>query len=390
MKKLVPWLIAGLVLRLVLMVTTIHPDFRAVNLAGFLIAQKGEIFTFYDHISKLPRNHTWVKLYGDDLFIYPPVAYLTHGLFNKLLYPLYPKPLFMILLDDIGKVVGNPNLPLLLFLLKLPYLIADGLCLFVLRKILNPEKRLLGSLVWLFNPINVYTSYMVGQFDIFVALFILIALYFSKKNQLLAAASVALSAGFKPFTLLLLPLLPGSKIKNILTGLSVYLLTLLPYLASPAFKHYALLASQSDKLLFAKIPVSGSQYLSLFFMGLFLIYFLNFVKPKVIDIWGWFLAVPMLFYSVTHFHPQWLTWSSPTLVLAWVYKHQSRLPIAIFLLACLLLILLFEPSLNFGLFGSTFSLSGFIAPHYPPDQLASLARSLLAASGLSLFIGMLL
>ena len=46
MKKLGLILTLGIVLRLVLMVTTFHVDIRGHNLAAYLISQKGEVLTF--------------------------------------------------------------------------------------------------------------------------------------------------------------------------------------------------------------------------------------------------------------------------------------------------------------------------------------------------------
>jgi hypothetical protein len=379
MKKLLPWLILGLFVRLLLIPFTIHPDFRAVNLAAYLIAQKGEIFTFYDHISRLPRTDHLVQLYGDDLFIYPPLAYITHAFFNKVLYPLYPQSLFWTLINDFGQVRLSSQLPVLLFLLKLPYLLADLLGLFILRRLVPENRKFSASLFWLFNPIILHSAYMMGQFDIFIVLFILASLYFSRITPLLAPICIGLAAGFKPFPLLLLPFLPGSKTKNVILGIATYIGIIVPYLSSPAFKQYALMASQSDKLLFAKIMVSGSQYLSLFFVGLLILFWWNYFRPYRLPVWGWFTSVLLLFYSVTHYHPQWFVWVMP--FLAWAYSYRSlRFPVNILIACYVLVVLLFEPSLNFGLFGIDFSFSGFINTRFPVDQFASLVRSAFAGT----------
>src|SRR3989344_4909283 len=244
MKKLIPWLIAGLILRLVLSATTLHPDVRGHNLAGYLIAQKGHLFDFYDYLSRQPRTDHWVVLYHDDLFIYPPLAYIAHAVSNFILYPLYPKDTFLTLITDMGQAQRLSNLWQLIVLLKLPYLVADILCLLVLRKLVEEKYRFLASLVWIFNPLTIYAAYMVGQFDIFIALFILLAL----KNSKFAPVLLGLAAGFKPFPLFLIPFLPGNKIKNIALGLFTYVLLILPYFSSPGFRSYALAAPQTDKL----------------------------------------------------------------------------------------------------------------------------------------------
>jgi hypothetical protein len=380
MRKLLPWLILGLILRLVLIPITLHPDFRAVNLAGYLIAQKGELLTFYDHISKLPRIDHIAELYGDNLFIYPPLAYLSHALFNKLLYWAYPQSAFWLLINDIGRVRSDPGFLGLMYFLKLPYLLADFTCLWLVLKLLPEKHKFTGGLFWIFNPVNIYVSYMIGQFDIFIALFLLLALLFLNKNSLLSAFFLGLSACFKPFTLVLAPLLPGNKIKNVLVSGGTYFLTILPYLASPAFKQYALLASQSDKLLYAKIIISGSQYVPVFILGLVLVYWWNYFKEKSNPNWIWLMLPLLLFYSVTHYHPQWFVWIMPFLLLIWVYTPKLRLPVITMFGCYFVIVLLFEASLNFGLFGLNFSFSDFIIRFISPDILGSTIRGIFAAA----------
>ena len=310
MKKLVPFLILGLVIRLGLMAWTIHSDIRGHNFAAYLIAQKGEIFSFYDHLRLLPRSDPLVRLYHDDLFIYPPLAYLTHALFNKVLYPFYPQNLFNLLILDIGQTAHNPQLPWLLILLKLPYLVADVFCLLIIRKILEPKFQYLGSLLWIFNPVTIYASYMLAQFDIFIALFLLLAL----SSMKLSPVFIGLAAGFKPFPLFFLPFLPGNKLKNVLMGLLTYLVLLSPYLGSIGFRQYALLASQSDKITYAKIMVSATQYIPLFFVGVVAFFWWNYYKEKSLPAWSWPMSVLLLFYSFSHFHPQWFVWLTPWLI----------------------------------------------------------------------------
>ena len=72
-------LVCAIVFRLALMAVGIHSDIRAPYLAGYIIAQKGQVFSFYDYISRLSRDNPLVNIYGDGQFNYPPLAYLTHG-----------------------------------------------------------------------------------------------------------------------------------------------------------------------------------------------------------------------------------------------------------------------------------------------------------------------
>lgn len=374
MKKLFPWILIGLAIRFGLMLYTVHPDIRGHNLAAYLIAQKGQIVSLYDYLRLQPRTDPWVVLYRDDIFAYPPLAYLTHGLVNFFLYSLYPKELFHTLILDIGQTTGHPQLPWLLFLLKFPYLLADIAGLVIIYRLIDPKYRYLGSLLWLFNPLTIYSSYILGQFDIFIALFILLAVF----KPGLSPFFIGLAAGFKPFPLFFLPFLPGSKLKNIATGLLTYSLLILPYLPSTGFRQYALLASQTDKISYAKIPVSGSQYIPLFFLGLVILFWLNYFRPRLLPAWAWPMSVLLLFYSVTHYHPQWFTWLSPFLILTYVNFRKSMPLLTVLLLSHLVIVLSFEPSLNFGLNNY---LRGILT-----DQTVSLVRTALASTGLGLIL----
>ncbi|MEK9201322.1 MAG: glycosyltransferase 87 family protein [Patescibacteria group bacterium] len=387
MKNLTIWIIIAIVIRVVLSGTALHPDIRGHNLAGFLVAQRGQALSLYDYLSRQPRADPWVMLYRDDLFIYPPLAYLVHGLSNLVLYPLYPQALFNTLITDIGQVIGHPDLPRLLILLKFPYLVADIICFFIVRRLTVGKHQFAASLLWLFNPITIYASYMIGQFDIFLALFILLAIYFASTSRaFLPAIMLGLAASFKPFPLFLIPFLPGSKPKNIIIGILTYILLMTPYLGSTGYRQYALLAPQTDKITYSKILVSGSQYLPLFFLGLVVLFWLNHFFPKKLTTWEWFGAVGLLFFSLTHFHPQWFVWIAPSLVLWLATDQHKRLPILAILGSYCLLIFLFEPSLTFGLFNIDFSLFAAVNRFYPADHLASLARALFAGSAIAVFL----
>jgi len=119
MKKLLPWLGLGFLIRIVLILTTIHPDIRGFGISGYIISQEGGLFTLYDYMSRLPSDNPLVGIYGVDLFIYPPLVYQIIGLFMKVLSPFYNFDLLNRLFLDMSAVLGDKGLPGLLFLLKL-------------------------------------------------------------------------------------------------------------------------------------------------------------------------------------------------------------------------------------------------------------------------------
>ena len=183
MKKILPWLILGILIRLVITPITLHPDIRGYNLGAYLISQ-GHVFNFYDYLGNLPENDQLVNIYGRDLFIYPPLAYLYPAVFLKLLWPLYPQELFQTLLIDMWKTIEHPQFSLLVYLLKLPYLIPDLLIVYLLGKFFkNNREKFLAQIFWLLNPVVIYTTYMISQFDVLLALSIIASLLLAKNKK---------------------------------------------------------------------------------------------------------------------------------------------------------------------------------------------------------------
>ena len=151
MKKLWIILITGIFFRVFLSFSTFHSDTLAFNLGGKFVAS-GNILNLYDLSSEKA------------VFNYPPLIYLFHGMFSLIPFSNY------------GFV-------------KLPYLIFDLLIVYILLK-LFPEKNpgLLAVSLWMFNPVNLYATYMMGQFDIIPTFFTILSFYLIYKNKLSWAA----------------------------------------------------------------------------------------------------------------------------------------------------------------------------------------------------------
>lgn len=387
MTSLKTWLIIGILLRLLLMPFTVHPDLRGHYLGASFIVLENDLFGLYDHISRLPRSHPLVNLYHDDFLVYSPLTYSIHAAWLKVVQPFISWDLFSNFIMDIGSAVRQSGFPQLVFILKFPYLLVDVFCFWLISRLVDAKYRLQATVLWTFNLPILHSAFMMGQFDIFIVAALLLVLLFIKHNRLfLPAVFVALSAGFKPFTIFLLPFLPGKLWHNLLVGGLTYLLIIAIYLPSPGFRLYALVAQHSDKLWFAKILVSGSQYLPLFIIGVVLLFWLKYFSPKLFPNWAWLMLPLLLFYSVTHFHPQWFTWVTPFLLLSFLTFPKTRPLLASLLVCWFIVVLSFESSLNFGLFGLDISIPQLLNRYYPFDQFMSFVRGVLAATSISLFV----
>lgn len=323
MKKLWIILTVGIILRVVLSLTTYHSDMAVFDLAGRLVAS-GNILNLYDFSS------------AEAVLNYPPPIYLLHGLFRFLLGGIFILPF-----------------------LKIPYLIFDLLTGFILWKLFDsPKKSLLALAFWMFNPISLYATYTMGQFDIIPTFFIVLSIYLAVRSKL-EWVVLALGAGiaFKIFPIfLVIPLAIfgkdfWGKIKLVIFSMMPYFLSIVPYLGSASFKATALFANQSSKSLYANIPVSGGESIILFPAFLIFFYLLIWHLKIRFDLWKLYLIPLLLFFIFTHFHPQWLIWITPLLILEMIRSEfKNILSYLLILISWFGSLFFFDPSLTVGLF----------------------------------------
>lgn len=356
-KIFLPLLVIGIILRLFISATTFHPDLRAYLLAENLIVNHGEVFSFYDHISKLSADNPLKLIFGDDIFIYQPLAYFIPSFFylpfSKILSPL------------IGDLILNSNnflqsklfyLPLIIF--KLPFLVFDLLILFFLPRLFPKDKRKgrLAQIFWLFNPVSLLVASGMGQSDVFIAFFLLMSLiYLLKKKTTLATFFVSLSALIKPIGLILIPfyILAGLRkdkktfFANIIAAVIPFVVVILPFLNSPAYKNYALLAQHASKSIYAGISIASGHVIPYLFIALCLSLILYYYKKIDLITAVSFTLLSSLFF--THFHPQWFIWVMPFLIYLAFKKKKGELLI-LSVLAWLIILFSFEPSLHLNLF----------------------------------------
>lgn len=325
MKNLVIILALAAALRIFLSFSSFHPDILALSQSGQFVAS-GNILNLYDFSSQ------------DLVLNYPPAIYWFFGLLNLIL-------------------LGN--IPLF----KLSYLIFDILVGLLIYKMIDPKRQILGLSLWLFNPISLYATYMIGQFDIIPTSFTVLSLFFILKGKLsLAALSLGGGIAFKLYPVfLIIPLIilgKGFWKRFQLLGLAVlpYLISILPYLSSVSFRANALFAGQSAKSFYATVPVSGGESIILFPAFLILFYLLIYQKRfEGLSLWKIYAIPLLLFYIFTHFHPQWFIWITPFFILSLVYeKTKNHLPLLIIFVSWLGSLFFFDSSLTVRLFAPLF------------------------------------
>lgn len=377
---------------------TVHPDITVFDLGAYLISQKGEFLTFYDYLSRLDPANLLVKIYGVGSLNYPPLAYWLPAIFMTLFAPLYNFAFNNVFLIDMGKVYQTTELFKTLFLLKFPYLLFDFLLAYLFYRTFSQEKGKMAFKLWMINPLTLYATFSMGQFDIMPTLTVVAALFLAmKEKKFPAVAMLGLGGAFKMFPLLFLPIFVLVLEKKFWNRLLLFIIGLLPYLLiiapyfffSPMYRQSAFLANQTEKMLFMKLPLSGAEYLSIFVFGYFiLLFFATRLANQKEILWKLGLALMLLFFSVTHYHPQWFLWLTPFLIWDIINYGKKHLSYIMILLFCYLAVLLFfEPSLHIGLFApiapnliKVGSLTDLISRFYDVFLIKSLLRTLFAAT----------
>ncbi|MEK7168652.1 MAG: glycosyltransferase 87 family protein [Patescibacteria group bacterium] len=361
MKKFITIVLTiGIILRLILSSVTYHSDVVPFDFAGRVIAS-GNVINFYDYLWDLPEDHPYLKTYPRNLFNYPPLPYFFLGGFSLLTTWIVYNNVHDNFILNFKETLGNPSLNLLLLLLKLPYFIFDIAIAYLLMSFFKEEKeKRLAFALWIFNPVNLYATYMIGQFDIIPTFLAVAALYFvvKKDNFTFAAVLLGLGAGFKIFPLLFIIPLAFVKssfwqrIKLILTSVITYVIFAYPFILSKGFRMTAALANQTTKSFYAQIPISGGESVILFLAATLFVYIGFYYKKTLVeDLWKRFFVMISVFFIFTHFHPQWFLWTMPFFVIELTKTKLKHWPLFVGLLVTYIgMITFFDSGLSLGLF----------------------------------------
>lgn len=350
--------ILAIVIRLFLMMFTFHSDLVGQILSAYFFAYR-HIINIYDYLGHIPSTNNLVSNIGvSDVFIYPPLTFFTLGGFLKLVQPFIGEVFYKNLINGMP-IYTQSFFPQYLFLLKLPYFLVDILLALVLTKLFDTDtdKRRV-FLLWLFNPVTLYTTAAMGVFDIIPTLFTVLALVFTKRKRLvIAAVMLGIGAAYKSYPLFLIPILVmvakgfWPKVKVGLAGIAPFVLSIAPFWSSSAFK-YMVFGPKSQKEFFMIWLVSGAEGIYPYILGfVILCLFINRRKNSLNYLYQYFLAFFLLLFGVTNYHPQWFIWITPFLVIELVVNKFRNLWLVIGLFLCYLFIVLtFENSLSIGLF----------------------------------------
>jgi len=265
---------------------------------------------------------------------YPPATYMMfngHQKIGRFWFSDY----FDTWMQDWGTLhtVNHPQIFRDLWAMKLPMFMADITVAWLIYKIVKKRKFEAVSL-WLLNPFSLYSIYAIGQFDIIPTALILASLWLWKdKRKNWAYVCIGIGAGFKLFPLMMLPVLwlkdeRKFKEKIISVGLSLgsFMLMLSPILKSVEVLRSVFLSNLTSGVFKATISLGNNESLPVYivlYLGLLLWLGAKEKKERSKDD-GWeieLIAVYGLLFGLSHFHPQWMTWLMPFLVLGVMEKR---------------------------------------------------------------------
>lgn len=356
-------IIVAVLLRVAISAVTFHPDIQALDMGNFVVSQ-GNLVNLYDFLYSLPKDHFILQHYPVYLFNYPPAIYFFFGFFGLIFNNLISNQTYQDFLFNFPSTIGNPGLYVHLIFLKFPYILFDLSIAVLLKKLLEgkPSQKLIFYF-WLFNPVNLYSTYMMGQFDIIPVFFVVLSLFMVRaenppfKSGLLSAVYLGLGASFKIFPyLFVVPLMSvftrwRDRLVIFATALAAYAATTLPFIGSRGYRTTALVASQTLKSFYAQIPVSGGESLLVFVVALVFLFALFLNQLKKLHVWQKYFFTIILFFVFTHTHPQWFLWITPFLILELVYRKGENFSLILVLfLGFLGQIFFFDPTLSIGLF----------------------------------------
>ena len=356
--KLLAFLFIGLAIRIFLMAFTYHPDLAGQSLSSYFWGFKN-ITNVYEHLLSLPPTHPLVKNFGvSDIFIYPPLTYFTLGTFEKI-FAFTGLQHFLETVMSGTNIYKIPGLSWYLFILKFPYLIFDLAVAYLLYKYFDTSRlKSLAFILWIFNPVTLYATFCMGVFDIIPVFFTVLSAYYLKKQKLSSSAlSMGFGVAFKMYPIFLLPFIVFKsdkwlqRLKIAIISLLPIILTNLPYIYSSAYR-YMVFGVKSQKMLYMQWMLSGSEGLFPFLLILTILYLLSQnkqLRPKFYI--SYFLAVFLLLFSVTHFHPQWFIWVTPFLIIELLnYRFKEAWAYLSLIFIYIFIIFTFENSLSVGLF----------------------------------------
>ncbi|MCD6225628.1 DUF2029 domain-containing protein [bacterium] len=311
MKKI---LILAFLLYLLIAPFTFHPDTKLVLFYPSIV--KTTTLNIYQYLENHPNN--WPP------FHYPPLNFVFLKIHFFLSSLLGGKEFISWLSTGADIAPTHPQIFRFNLAAKYPFLIltlaASWLIYLIAKKYVDKTRAKLAAIIWLFNPITLYSVVAMGQNDIVAIFFFLLGLLFYKKRAKLSFFFFGIAGSIKTFPLIWALVAANSyptprikeKIKLFLISLTTYLITIIPFVGSIYFRNNVLFSGLSMRMFVSSINLGFEESILLAPALITLLLFLKSEKEdSMISLNKKLLAVNLLILGFSHFHPQWSLWTVP-------------------------------------------------------------------------------
>ncbi len=316
-RSIYKWLLIGLLIRLIIMPITVYfPDLLGIYLRSALIAYQGVIW-----IGKFQAAIHYIHAFF--LWIFKPfMPYFSAILSNPQMRGDPTWGTFITFVNDLFVFRT-------LFIFKLPYLIFELGCVFILLGIFQDSKKGLRAFkFWMINPVVIFATYFAARYEVIAIFFILLSLYYAKNNfsrRSLLCLGLAVVIRFYP--LILLPffvVILGRKLwrrlELVFWGLvPLGIITVLGKLFSGENEISTLLGTHySDFLLSMGFHLGFvGDYVFIFPLAftVLLLYTCFHTDHSFANLWKSTLVLLLTFFATSFFHAHYFMWLMPFLVL---------------------------------------------------------------------------
>jgi len=251
---------------------------------------------------------------------------------------------------------------------KLPLLILIMFSGFIIYKIVikagySEIKARMVVIIWLLNPVTLYSGVMMGQNDILAILPFLVGLYYYFNYPYIAFIFFGIGSSVKSFPLIwsivLAAIYPTKNwVKRIMLAVIptlIYAGTLLPYIKYDYFRYDVLNSGLSTRIFEAVIDIGFGDKLLIvpvLLVILVLIGIKNNLGNNMLGVAKILVAASFIILGFSHFHPQWFMWIMPFLSIYLVVTNKNYFINLFFVLPWLGVILLFpDKFLSYGILG---------------------------------------
>jgi hypothetical protein len=340
-------LLLALSLYLLLAPISYHPDNKLVLYYATL--GNGKVWDIYsyleNHFDAAPKFH------------YPPMHYFA----IKAEYPLVR----LFGGEKIDKWLGlgsniafeDPNIFRFNFATKLPIILMVLVSGWLIYNIalsygVSESKAKWAGVIWLFNPITIYSAVLMGQNDMLAILPFLAGWLMMSKYPFLAFWLFGIAGSIKTYPLIWAIMFglayKSNMLKKItLIGVSLltYVLTLLPFLKYDYFKREVMYSGLATRMFEPRVDIGFGE--SVLLVPLLLtILAMSVVSRKkswgLKSLSGYLVASNLVVLGFIHFHPQWMIWVMPFLAIYLAIKKKEYLTFWILNIVVCGVVLLFD------------------------------------------------